>query len=370
MIRVLVINNNIVLQSGITVVIKNLIENTTPDTIKYTVVTGPDIRNNAEIFENLGVDVITMPKFSPFNIFNFCSFFKKLFSDKKFDIVHSHFSQIDKIVFPIARKNGVKKCISHSHSAKLSESAVKAFFYKIMHWRLAKCADYCAACSEQAGIALFGSSFPKLPNKLIVKNGIACSKYVFDGMVRGELRRKYGLQIDCKVIGHVGRFSIGKNQTFLVKLLSELEKRGDRYKLFLIGTGETLNVVKELAISLNLKDNVIFTGGRDDVPDLMNIFDLFIMPSLHEGLGISAIEAQANGLECILATSIPRDADLTGVKFLDLNDPISLWADAVESMSFKRHPDFNQKVVDAGYDIQTVGKNITEFYKKLNYNEL
>ena len=369
MIRVLIVNNNLVLQSGITMVIKNLIENTLPNTVEYTIVTGPDLRNNSVIFEKQGVKVITMPRFSLFGLSSFIFFFKKLFSENQYDIVHSHFSQIDNIIFPIAKKNGVKKCISHSHSSKLSESSWKAVIYKIMCYRLAMRADYCAACSEQAGKALFGRSFSKLKNKLIIRNGIECSKYAYDEIARLELRKEYGISANCTIIGHVGRFSIGKNQQFLIKILHELRKRDKDYILFLVGAGETKEHIEHFVLDLGLKERVVFTGGKNNVDYYLNAFDVFVMPSIHEGLGIAAIEAQANGLECVLSTTIPREADLTRVTFLDLNEPIERWADVLESLSKIHHREYNEMVVKSGYDIHTVGVELTEFYKSLIANE-
>lgn len=365
MIQVLFVNHNLVLQSGITTVMKNLIENSIPGIVNYTIVTMEDKRNNVSYFRDLGVNVIIMPRLSIFRVKEFISFFCQLFQKNHFDIVHSHFSQIDRIIFPIARKNGVKKCISHSHSAKLSESRLKALLYKIMCFQLSKKADYCAACSEQAGVALFGSSFPVLKNKLIIKNGIDCSKYAYNEELRQSLRKEYNITANSIVVGHVGRFSVGKNQSFLVKILDELKKRGKDYMLFLVGAGETLNGVEKMVSNLGLNNYVIFAGGRDDIDSILNLFDLFVMPSIHEGLGISAVEAQANGLECVLSSNIPKEADLTGVKFLDLNDPITKWADCIESLSCIRHREYNEMVVNAGYEIINIGASMTNFYKEL-----
>lgn len=369
MIKVLIVNHNLVLQSGITTVIKNLIENTVPNTIGYTIVTRFDHRNNIDYFEGLGVRVVIMPRFSLLRLSGFISFFKRFLSENHFDIVHSHFSQIDNIIFPIARKYGVKKCISHSHSSKLSESTWKATIYKIMCYGLVKRADYCAACSEQAGIALYGDSFPRLKKKLIIRNGIECQKYAFDEVARMELRKEYGISDSCTILGHVGRFSIGKNQFFLVKILEELNKRGKDYVLFMVGTGETKEHIEQRVSELGLKARVVFTGGKDNVNYYLNVFDVFVMPSIHEGLGIASIEAQANGLECVLSTAIPREADLTGVTFLELNESIENWADVIESLPKIRHSEFNERVIECGYDIHTVGIELTKFYKSLIDNE-
>lgn len=367
MIKVLIVNHNLVLQSGITIVIKNLVENTVPNTVAYTIVTGPEPRNNVSYFENLGVKVVTMPKLTLFGLPGFVSFFKRLFSENQFDIIHSHFNQIENIIFPMARKYGVKKCISHSHSAKLSETSWKVAIYRIMCFGLAKRADYCAACSEQAGIALYGHSYPNLKNKLIIRNGIECRKFAFDEAARKEVRKEYGITDNSIVIGHVGRFSIGKNQIFLIRILQELIKRGKDYMLFMVGAGETKEQIEQYVADMGLNERVVFTGGKDNVNYYLNAFDVFVMPSIHEGLGIVAIESQANGLECLLSTAIPQEANLTGVTFLDLKDPIKKWADTLESMPKVRHIEYNDMVVTAGYDIRTVGKELTKLYKTIIY---
>ena len=365
MIRVLFFTHNLARQSGVANVIYNLIINTPSNIVKYTILAMPDKRNDEEYFKQLGVTVHIMPNLSLFNVVAIVRYINTFFSHNQFDIVHSHTWQMDKLLFRVARKHGVKKCISHSHSSQLSESRLKIAIYQILRLRLSKHADYCAACSEQAGIALFGKNFPTLKNKLIIRNGIDCSIYMFNDVVRRQYRNEYNIESDCNVIGHVGRFSEGKNQIFLVEIMNVLKDINGNYKLILVGDGDTLKNVKEKVSEYGLNEFVIFMGGSDNVHSILNMFDLFIMPSFHEGLGISAIEAQANGLECILSNAIPKEANLTNATILDLNAPIKVWTDTIISLPLKRHKEYNSKVIKAGYDSKYVGLEVSKFYQTI-----
>lgn len=370
MIKILFITDNLAPISGVSTVIKNLIDSSDRSILDYTIAVQNNQRNDFSFFERKGIKLIIIPDLSLFSIKSFFAFFESFFEENKFDIIHSHFPQIDNMIFPIAKKKGGAKCISHSHSSKLSEKWWKALRNKLLCCNLSKRADVCAACSEQAGIALYGSSFSKLNNKLIIKNGIDCSKFAFNDSARTQLRLEYQIKSDCSVIGHVGRFSIGKNQLFLVRILEELvRRRGKNYKLFLVGVGEMMEDVKQEVDNRGLNEFVIFAGGKDNVNLYLNLFDIFVMPSIHEGLGISAIEAQANGLECVLSSFIPEEANLTDVSFLNLNDAITKWADVIEVLPKLHHEEYNEMVMASGYDIHTVGHELTLFYKKLVDNE-
>ena len=369
MIKTLIVTDNLAPISGVSMVIKNLIDNSDRSIVDYTIAVQNNQRNDFTFFEIRGIKLVIIPDLTILTIKSFIAFFECFFEENRFDIIHSHFPQIDNIVFPIAKKKGKIKCISHSHSSQLSDKRWKAIRNKVLCYNLARRADICAACSEQAGIALYGSSFSKSNKKLILKNGIDCSKFKFDESARTQLREEYQISSDCNVIGHVGRFSLGKNHIFLIEILKELRKRGKNYMLFLVGVGEMMESVKQEVDCLGLDEFVIFAGGKDNVNHYLNMFDVFVMPSIHEGLGISAIEAQANGLECVLSSAIPAEANLTDVTFLNLNEPIANWADAIETLPKVHHEDYNKKVIAAGYDIRAVGKELTQLYIKLVGNE-
>lgn len=379
MINVLFVNDNLRLPAGITMVMKNIIDNCDQPDIKFSILTYESTRNNAvEYFLRKGVEVYYMPgatatssssrfknTFAKLNVFSLLSlrlFLKNFFSNYHFDVVHSHFSQIDKTLFRIARNNGTSCCISHSHSSQLSDSRIRAIRNKLMCSGLINHADYCAACSNSAGIALFGSGFLKSPKRLIIKNGIALSKFVYDEKARKAIRAKFGISDDTVLLGNVGRLNKVKNQGFLLDVLCELHKRKKKYALMLVGSGECESKLKNKAGELGLSSHVVFAGAQENVSSFLSAFDVFVMPSLHEGLGIAAVEAQANGLECVLSSGVPSDVNMTDVVFLSLNSTALDWADSIDRMKKLHHIEYNKRVRENGYDIVEVCKDLCAIY--------
>lgn len=380
MTNVLFVNDNLRLPAGITMVIKNIIDNCDSSDICFSILTIQSERNNAlEYFQRKGVRVYYMPgatstsstsrwrnKIANLNVLSLLSlkrFFKHFFNENNFDIVHSHFAQIDKMMFPIAKNHGVRCCISHSHSSKLADTWIKALRNRVMCRGLLKLADYCAACSDSAGVALFGSSFLNSPKRMIIKNGISLANFVFDEGKRNKLRNEYGIPDGTYVIGNVGRLNRVKNQSFLIEVLYELVKNNKKnYILMLVGNGECESELKQKAKTLGLDDYVIFAGAQNGISSYLSAFDIFVMPSLHEGLGLAAVEAQANGLECILSTSIPEEVNMTNLQYMDLKLSPSIWADSIDSMPKKHHKDYNVIIQKNGYEIKDVCKELSAFY--------
>lgn len=366
MIDILFVADRVKLPNGITMVMKNFIDHNDSTDIHFSLVALPESQEEVlDYFRSKGVEVYKMPNLSLTGIGPFIDFFKGFFAEHKFDIVHSHFSQIENIVFRIAKKSGVKACVSHSHSSKLSESALRAIRNKLMCWGLINVADYCAACSEQAGIALYGKKFTNSPKRLIIKNGIECQRFQYNDAIRTSIRNEYNISSECVLIGHIGRFTPVKNHRLMVDILAELLMKGNFYKMMFVGEGNTRQEIEEYAKQKGVYENIIFTGYKLDTHRYLNAFDVFLMPSLHEGLGLAAVEAQANGLSCVLSSTIPTDVDLTGVSFVKLEEPVNVWAEKVARMSGIHNPNYNQKVKDAGYDINDVCHNLFDFYKRI-----
>lgn len=362
-VKVLYITDTMKQRFGVTSVIMNYLSHWPNSNVSIDIMAYEDSENEMiEKAKELGAKVFFMPFLSPKNIPSFISFYNSFFSENKYDIVHSHFNQIDAIVFPIARKYGVKKCISHSHSTKLSDHKLKAIRNRLMCLNIAHNADYLAACSEMAGRALYGRSFSHRQNTLIIHNGIDCDKFLFSAENRKQIRNEFGIENDDILIGHVGSFKLTKNQLFLVRVFSELLKKNNKYKLMLVGDGQTMKMVKEECHKLDVENNVVFTGARSDVDKILSALDIYILPSIYEGLGISAIEAQANGIPCVLSTTVPKEADLTGVLYLDLAESAHAWANAITKYDHSRHPEWNDTVKNKGFDITTEALKLSDYY--------
>lgn len=365
-IRVLYITDTFRQRSGITAVIRNYLTHFDWDKIQVDLLVNDTSEKEAvEQMRKLGANIFYMPVLGMRTISPFFKFIKSFFKEHHYDIVHSHYYQIDTLVFPIAKKHFNCKCISHSHSTKYSEYFIRGLRNRIMCWNIGKVADYWAACSNDAGIFLFGKSFQNSPKKLIVINGIESKEYLFDNLVREQKRKEFGIGNEEIIVGHIGRMAPPKNPLFLLDIFQELLKINDKYRLMMVGNGPMESEVRDKATRLGLNDKIYFAGVRNDVPKLINAFDFFLFPSLYEGLGIVAVEAQANGLNCLVSDVIPSEVDLTGITRLSLKKPASEWAQTINEIGTNRHENNVQKVVEAGYDIQIAANALYDFYSQI-----
>lgn len=364
--RVLYISDSLKQRFGITAVITNYLKHFDWKRMQVDLLVFDDSEQDVmDSYKKLGANIYFMPRLGLTNLFGFKKFMRDFFSEHKYQIVHSHFYQIDQIVFRIAKAAGVKKCISHSHATKFSDYKIRAIRNRLMSLNIGNVADVWAACSDEAGETLFGHLYRTSPKRYIVKNGIECQKYVFSDESRKSARKELAVADSDFVIGHVGSQKPQKNHSYLIDIFAEVCKKGGIYKLVLVGDGPLMPSMKSKVHNLGLDDKVLFLGTRNDAPRLFNAFDLFVLPSVFEGLGIVAVEAQANGLECLLSTTVPKEADITGVTYLSINDAPSVWADTIIKGGFSRHEDYNEKVVKAGYDIRNAALELQSFYEKI-----
>lgn len=193
-------------------------------------------------------------------------------------------------------------------------------------------------------------------NVHLLNNGVDLNVFRFDPEARQALQAELGLE-DKLVVGHVGRFNKQKNHAFLLDVFYEIQKKNEDAVLVLVGVGELEAAIRDKAAQRGIADKVIFTGLRSDVPKLLSAMDVLVFPSFHEGMPNVVIEAQATGLPCVIADTITRDADITGlVEYLPLDMPAEQWAEhALEKAGGERKntaPDFQKH----GYDIESVRK--------------
>lgn len=281
---------------------------------------------------------------------------KKLFKSEHFDIVHSHLDAMNGWVLKIAKKCGVSVRIAHSHNTDhLTNNIIKRAFNDYSKKQIPKYATHLFACSQMAGEWLFGE---KTKFK-IVNNAIELERFQYNDEIRNEIRRKNNWT-NRFVIGHVGRFDYQKNQEYLVSIMNEVLRNKPNALLVFVGSGDTESVVKQLAIKNKVEDNIVFLGSREDVNELYNAFDTFVLPSRFEGLGIVAIEAQANGVPSILSDQIPKIVKINNnVVFLPLNKK-ERWIEEISTS--KTRENGIDKVREAGYDIFTATKKLEDDY--------
>lgn len=241
----------------------------------------------------------------------FCRELDRLIKQERYDVVHSHTMFNSGLSLPVAKRNNVPVRIAHSHSIRGpgKRSVVKSCYESCMRRLILSCATEWVACGQEAGKWLYGKrSFET--RGILIHNGINLEHFAFSPVLRQELREREGLT-DRFVIGHMGHLAPVKNQAFLLECMPQILKRRPDAVLLLMGDGEDGPMLKGLIKKLGLESSVRLTGNVANVAPWLNAMDVFAFPSLYEGMPLALVEAQANGLPCVISDRIPRDVHLT-----------------------------------------------------------
>ncbi len=292
----------------------------------------------------------------------------RLQKEERFDIVYiNSVSFISLANLLVATKwCGIPRRIAHSHIAKIPGSALKelvrGFFRKII---VNNATDF-LACSRPAAEHLFGKEATQ--KTVILKNGIDTRRFAFSASMREYCRKELGFDVPDYVIGHVGRFEEQKNHRFLIDIFSEVSKVCPEARLLLLGEGTLQEEIRQKVVQYGLEDKVIFAGVKERTERYYCAMDVFVLPSLYEGLGIVNMEAQASGLSCVVSDVVPREADVSGrMEFLPLGDA-TVWRDSLlkyKGLAHEREGDWRD-VYDAGYDVEKTAQALTELFGKGN----
>lgn len=287
-------------------------------------------------------------------------------SHKDYDILHAHSSSKALFIMWYAKKYGIKTRILHSHCTQF---VVKKKYQLIIANLLKKptllfTTDY-YACSKEAGDFLFGRSNSQNGNVTIAHNAINVNLFKPNEEKRISIRKKLGLE-GTYVIGNVGRFRPQKNHEYLIDIFASIYKKDEDCVLICVGNGELEEYIKQKAEKLGIIDRIKFLGFRDDINDIMQSFDLLLMPSLFEGLPVTGVEAQAIGVNALFSDTITRDAAiLPSSTYLSLNDSPDVWAEKVISMKYNRRVKNTMPYIDEqGYNIEIETKKLENFYEK------
>ena len=294
---------------------------------------------------------------------NFVENLKKLMREVSYQAVHAHTMFNAGWVMLAAKQMKVPVRVAHAHSALDHGDGVKVKAYEALMRRmiLANATDL-VGCGVDAGNRLFGEKEFSRRGKLIL-NGVDTALYAFQPEMRELVRGRLGLT-DKFVIGHAGHMIPVKNQSFLIERMPEILKRRKNAVLFLLGDGEDRKKLEETAEGLGLRDKVIMTGNVTNVSDLLNAMDVFAFPSLYEGMPLSILEVQANGLPCILSDRVPEDVFVT-----DLLTPLPLdntdaWVSAICKAKRGNSEQYEALVRDSGLEIRSAVKKFYEIYEQ------
>ncbi len=306
--------------------------------------------------EELGGMIYRLPRLNPFSR----SYLKQLdqfFQEHPYQIVHSHLDCMAGIPLKYAKKNGVPVCIAHAHSSSQTKDGkypLKLFFKN----NIPKYSDFRFACGKEAGIWMFGDA-----RFDILKNAIPSKMYCFDQKTAMEVREEFGIPDDTLLIGHVGRFCVPKNHSFILMIFQSILAKRNTAKLLLAGDGELRQMIEKKAEELGISEHIIFAGIRSDVARLLQAMDVFLFPSLYEGLPLAIVEAQAAGLPCLISDKVPMECKITDlVQQIPLSESPECWAEtAMEAATQKRRNTF-EEIRRAGFDVSSNAAKLQEYY--------
>lgn len=355
-------------RGGAETMIMNYMRNINRDVVKFDFLTNRDYRAAYEDeIESLGGRVYHMCPMYPSKFHQYKKEVKEFLQEHpEYKIIHSNLEERSYLPLKVAKKMGVPVRISHSHNRPLGINP-KLFVRYYFRFMLKYYNTHMFSCGEEAGNWLYGKK--NRDKVIIMKNAIDAGSYRYNEAVQNEMRKQLGLT-DKKVIGHVGRFFPQKNHEFLIDIFDAIHKKEPDTALVLVGGGETDDVlknhIKEKVAKLGLTDSVKFLGVRDDVEKVVQTFDVFLLPSLFEGLPVTMVEAQAAGLPCVISDRVPVECDITGnVTVVPLDETPEKWADVVinQMNNFEKKDTYSQ-IVDAGFDIKAQAVWLEEFYRK------
>ncbi len=322
-------------------------------------------------FENLGIKVVLFGNWEkePFKVGKDII---KLFKKEKYDIIHTHLSYTNFYFLILAYISKIKIRISHSHLSQEDTNIfqkIKHNIYKIFIKIFAT--DY-LACGDGAKKSLYGNN----KKAIVIKNGIQLEKYSYNGNIRDEYRKKFKLKTNTLCIGNIGRLTAQKNQSFLIEVFNELIKVNPNSILIIVGNGENKPELLDLISKFELHDKVLMLGNRTDVNCLMQMFDIFCLPSLYEGLPVVGIEAQAANVPIVFSDSVDKKVKLNNnVYFIDLKSSAETWAKFIYDI-YNSHKEIDRKenntfdtLTSNGYNIAIESKKLKELYID-RYNSL
>lgn len=326
---------------GVEAVVMNYYRNIDRKKIQFDFICDEDSTNIPyEEIEKLGGKVILIPPYQ--QLFRYNKELTRIFKENNYKIVHSHINTMS--IFPLraAKEAGVPIRIAHSHSTTNKKEWKKNMLKQVLRpFSKVYATDY-MCCSELAGRWLFGDKEYDKGYVYLLNNAIDLDKFKYDEEIRERKRKELNITDDTLVIGHVGRFVEQKNHRFLIDIFNEVHKEKNNSLLLLAGQGPLMDEMKEKVKKLGLDENVKFLGQRNDIYELYQAFDVFLFPSLYEGLGMVLIEAQCSNLLCVASTEVPNIVKKNdNVLFLNLSDNINNWKNTILENDFIRENKIN-----------------------------
>lgn len=344
---------------GVEQVLYNYLKNYDRAQFKFDIIAQREISIQSDIdrFKNLGfnIQLVTHKRKNPIkNYFQI----KKIIKYGSYDVVHSNMSNMNFYVLKLAKKYGVKVRVNHYHNI-FNCGKIKQVLIKKCNKLCDKYATHNIFCSN-AVAEYFGKANK---NAFILTNAIELDKFKFNIHIRNLIRKQNSIEDDEYVVGNIGRFAEQKNQLFLIDIFTEYHKINPKSKLLLCGEGEMIELIKRKCLALGILNSVIFAGVSSSVEEYYNAMDCFVFPSKFEGLGMTFLEAQINGLNCVVSDVVPKEAIIsdTSIVLSIYNDSPLVWAGKITLDNCNSHNcKFDERV--GKYDINICGQTLIDFY--------
>lgn len=362
MIRVLHIVGTMDL-GGIEQFLMNIYRNIDREKVQFDFIVHKEEKNyfEDEIID-LGGRIFRVPRKGNGIITNMVKLYTILNYNREYEIVHIHNnSAICVTDLIVAKLCKIKFTIVHSHSTSTAKR--KKIMHVILRSIMNKLTYKKLACSDLAALWFFGKS----NEVVLINNAIDAKKFQYNVQIANKYRASLGVQPETILIGHIGSFSYAKNHMFIIEIFKSVIEKNNNSRLILVGEGPLLKDVINKVDELNLRDYVIFTGLRSDIPEILSAIDVLLFPSIYEGFPVTLVEAQAAGLKCVISDTITKQVNLTDlVEQLSLEEPPHVWAEKVLSHREKyNRNNAYQEIVNKGFDIIDESKRLQSIYIEL-----
>ena len=311
----------------------------------------------------MGGRIFRTPGLNPFKYPKYLSYMKKLFKKyPEYKIIEAHNGALGVYALHAAKVNNIPIRILHAHGASITRDwklPIKLFCKS----RIPFNANKYFTCGDAAAKCYFDNKVFSNHEYRFVPNAIDVQNFVFNNEIRNNIRKKYNLE-NKHVVGHVGRFMSQKNHSFIIDIFSELVKLDSQAYLVLLGDGELMDNIKEKVNKLGLSEKVSFIGNVPNANEWYQGFDVFVLPSIWEGLPVVGVEAQAADLPCFFSDNITKEINLLNkTKFISLNESPKKWALEIKEAFNKKERNNNEKIItEKGYNIKKEALKLQECY--------
>lgn len=361
---------NIMDRGGVETLLMNIYRQIDRSEVQFDFLTHPFSLDYVQEYEpeilSMGGKVYKAPSFTKHPI-QYQKFIRKFYKEHtEYNVIHGHNLDAAAMVYMREAKKAGRYLIAHSHNINDRGGIVKKFVLQDSRALIRRYPNHFFACSDEAARFAFGDTIADSRDCEILYNGIDTRQYRVDERGHRAMKERLFPNVTGPVFGNVGRLADQKNHMFLLDVFAAIKCSAPDAVLCIIGKGGLEEKLKKRSAELGILSSVHFLGSIPNVPDYLKAFDVFIFPSLYEGLGMAAVEAQAAGLPTLMSTSVPGLASCTDLSIpLNLSAGSSVWADyALRSYTVNegRRADRAFRVREAGFDITQIARDLCDFY--------